>query len=269
MSFDAQESSAYGGSPIEVYEFRVGSDEYLFTSGPDAITVDSLDYTPAPIKRSNRIISPSERIPTLVIVLPTAEAFARSYIGIVPGQRASCTVKRVHYTDGALQSRLITKGFVTSMAYSADGTVAQVAVTPFEGLRRKTMPRDSYQGLCNNFLYDGRCKVVEADYRLTNTVAGVSGNVYTVAGADAEADGFYTGGMISSGSTDFRLILDHVGTDLTVGLPFREDLTGQTVDVVAGCDHDIVTCDEKFDNLINHNGFGFSPELNIFQVGIS
>ena len=88
-------------------------------------------------------------------------------------------------------------------------------------------------------------------------------------GANGEADGFYDGGFVFFSSiNDYRLILSHVGNDLTLLLPFPSDAAGETVRIFAGCDHTIATCKTKFDNVLNYGGFAFVPILNPFLTGL-
>ena len=48
-----------------------------------------------------------------------------------------------------------------------------------------------------------------------------------------------------------------------------DSVVGQDVDVFAGCDHTVDTCDQKFDNVINYGGWPYVPSKNPFESGIA
>jgi len=268
MTFDIQEKSLEGSSPIELYEFRVGSQNFFFTNGDTVVTVNSNTYNPVTISRSSLLMSTSERLKPISITMPSSEPFAQKYVNIVPGERTSCTIFRLHTTDATNETLLIFKGFVKSAAYDNDGTIAKIAVLPLEASAGRQIPPFVFSNLCNNVLYDSSCKVVQNNFRLQGTVTAIVGLVLTVPGASAQVDQFYRGGFISFGGTDFRLILDHVGDDLTIILPFNADVLLQAVDVFAGCDHTINTCESKFSNVINYKGFFAVPLRNPYTAGL-
>ncbi len=206
--------------------------------------------------------------------------FARKYINVVPGNRAKLTIQRFQRGD-ILSPDIVTLyvGYIQSVKFSQDGYSATIATLSIAAATSRTIPRYTYQGLCNNVLYDDACGVDDTDatWRLSNaTVLTVDGADITVDGADAVVDGYYTGGFVEAlGGQDARLILEHVGTTLTLLQPFPFDAVSQVVNVFAGCDHTISTCGSKFfttedptSNVINYGGFAFVPTKNIFESGI-
>ena len=64
------------------------------------------------------------------------------------------------------------------------------------------------------------------------------------------------------------LVLEQDGDDLTLVLPFHEDVLSEDVSVYAGCDHTIATCLAKFANDINFGGCPYVPTKNIFITGV-
>ena len=268
MTYSAQELSAEAGAPIELYDFRIGTDVYTLTSSPDQVTYDSVAYTPAEISRQEIGYSSDERTQILEINLPASHPLPRKYINSAPGLRASATIRRVHRTDAANEVIVIFKGLVQSVGFSNDGLRARIAVVPLSGALSRPAPRFTHQGQCNHVLYDDGCTVSNSLFRYTGTVTGVVGDVLTVNGLASKGTGWANAGYVVVGGVDYRLILNHTGDNIQLLLPFFPSPLSQTVEVFAGCNHDPTDCDGKFANFINYGGFAFVPLRNIFATGI-
>lgn len=270
MSFDSLAKSTEGSRPIELYEFVLASDAFRYHNVDDALIVaDGEDYLPEAIRRSKIEARAEDRTGDLRVTVPRDNVFARKFIDVVPGQRASFTLRRFQRDEGTGDIILMFKGLVESVGFTKNKTHAEIVVRSIEVATSRALPRFGYQGLCNHVLYDGRCKVVETLFRFDGTVSAVSGSTLTVPGLNAEVDGYYTGGFIFFPSiNDYRLILTHVGDDITLLLPFPEDANGAIVQVFAGCDHTLPVCKDTFDNVENYGGFAFVPGKNIFETGL-
>lgn len=269
MTFDLKELSQADGQPVELYEFAIGAEVFNYTSAEDEITVGSTVYTPVTIERTNITLGSESRRDVLSVTMPSSVAPASRYIQIVPGQRGTLTIKRQHRTDGPTPDTLVIfKGIIRAVGYIDNGLTAELAVVPITTGLGREIPRFTYQGLCNHILYDSRCKVLQSNFQTTATVTAEVANVFTIPGLDAEVDDFFTGGFVQLGVTDFRLILAHTGNDITILLPFPESAIGKSVDVFAGCDHTIATCDTKFNAVVNYGGHAFVPLRDIFRTGI-
>lgn len=271
MTYNAFESSIEQGRPIELYEIRVGSDAWNLTTADRQLTVDSAVYTPLNgLSRTPVAVGPEDRNEVVEFTLPSSHPFVRRYIDIVPGQRASMTIRRFHNNDPDEETATVFKGLVRSVGFILDGTEAKIAVLPISGALSRKVPRYTFKSLCNHVLYDQRCKVASAGFQVTGDVTGInaSGNQLTINGLGAQPDGWADAGFVAFGSVDFRLVLTQVSDTVTLLLPFPMDLLGSSVDVFAGCDHSLATCKSKFDNVINHGGHAFVPLRNIFSTGI-
>jgi uncharacterized phage protein (TIGR02218 family) len=279
MTFAQYEESTEGSRPIEVVRFVLGADTFDYTSAEDEVTVDGITYSPIALKRSKIGQSPEDREQVVDFTVSGDNTFARRYINVVPGSRATCTVKRVQRTDfPGPESITLFSGLVKSVKFTQDGSLAKIATQSIAAARSRSIPRFTYQGLCNHVLYDSGCKVddTNAAFRHNGNVLTATGNTITVAGADGFANGFFTGGFVEIlGGQDIRPVLAHTGTSLTILLPFASDPVGTSATVLAGCDHTISTCDTKFftsedltSNVINFGGFRFIPTKNIFSNGL-
>lgn len=278
MTFDTYESSTEGSQPIETIKFTLGSETFLYTSSEDQQTVSSLVYEPIPIIRGSISQTPEDRDNIVDFTVDGNNPFARKYISVVPGNRASVTVQRLQRSDVGIEVVTLFEGFISSVKFEQDGLVAKIAAQSIAAATSRSIPRYTYQGLCNHVLYDSLCQVDDTDaaFRYTGTVLTVTDSSITVAVAGTKTDGFFDGGYVEGlGGQDARLIISHTGTTLQLLLPFPFDAVGTSVTILAGCDHTIATCDTKFfttedatSNVINYGGFAFVPTRPIFTVGI-
>lgn len=272
-TFDALEKSTESSRPLEIYKVTIGTDEYFWTSAEDTVTVSGQDYEPIAISRTGISQGSNQSNQTVTVSVPGNNEFAARYKNIVPGLRAQMNIWRLQRDETPSFNTMILmfKGQVLSVRFPADGTRAEIAVRSIEQALDRNIPRFTYVGQCNHVLYDQRCGVDPSTFNVTGTVSSVSGNVITLPGASAKADGYYNGGYCTptTGDQDFRLILNHVGNDLTLLLPFAVDVTGLDVQAFAGCNHDAFgDCATKFDNVIEFGGFAFVPNKNPFREGL-
>lgn len=272
MAFATYETSLETGLPIEVYKLTVGNITYRFTSVADEQVLGADTYEPIAVERSQITMSQDERTEILNMTMPSNHPFIRRYTNIVPGLKANLSIFRFHRLDGALEQILFYKGLVRSVAFTRNATEAKIAVMPLTKGLSRMVPRFTYQSPCNHILYDERCKVGETLANVhTNIVTGVVGTTITINGLTAKGTGWADGGMLTNPARDdYRLILSHTGDDVVILMPFTDafGLLGETLEVLAGCDHSLPTCKTKFDNVINYGGFKFVPTRNPFTVGI-
>ena len=270
MTYDATEKSLEKGSPVELYEIQLRGQVFTFTSSEEEVDANNKVYKPVPIERTKIAVTPREPAETIEVTMPADEEFSKKYIDIVPGAKATLTIIRYHHLDSVGNQQIIWKGVVQSVGFSKNGREAKLAVMPVTKALDRNIPHYTYQSLCNHELFGVGCGVTQNNFRHNDTVASKSGNDLVVNNLSGKGNGWATGGYITVGSTDFRLVIAHSGDQVTLLLPFPEDLNvvGKTVDVYAGCDHTIQTCKNKFDNVRNYGGYAFVPDRNPFEGGI-
>lgn len=271
MTYAAQESSASGGAPIELYAIGLGNAVFRYNTTEASLTVDGDTYAPLEISRSSLSAGTEQGSDVITIELPASTPIVRRYINIVPGQVASLTILRYHRTDATAQTVTIFKGLVRSVAFTLQGLRAIISAQPVTAGLSRTVPRFVFSGTCNHVLYDGGCSVGQNGFRHIGAINSIDGDAYTINDLSvSRPDGWATGGFVQSpNATDFRLVLAHVGDILTLLLPFPADVAaGQEVQVFAGCDHSLETCVSKFSNGINFGGFNWVPRENVFVKGV-
>jgi uncharacterized phage protein (TIGR02218 family) len=270
-SFATLETSVESSRPIELYEVILGSSTYRYTSTEDMITVGSDDYTPETIARSQLELGADAANRTLILTVSSQNVIARQYINVVPGERGLVTIYRYQRDESPAFSTTVQlfKGIIQSVRFHDDGTTAEIAVRSIETALNRTIPRFSYMGMCNHFLFDQGCQANPSLFNFIGPVTSISGSTMTVTGAGASGFDFVGGHARPVGANDFRMVLAQAGDVLTLLLPFSASVVGGNVQIYAGCDHVVDSdCANVFNNVINFGGFGFVPNRNVFQTGL-
>lgn len=270
MTFESYETSVEESQPIELYTIQLGSTSWTYTSGAVEVVVSGTTYAPLAISRGSHDQSQEDQDQQLEVRLPASAPVCRHFIASVPGESVLITIERMQRLDVGEVRMVMYAGVVSSVSFESGGEIAVLSVVTAQSAFSKAVPRDVYSATCNHVLFDARCSLLEASWRVTKEVLAISGNVLTIDGLNAQADGYYTPGFIelTGSSRDFRVILAHAGNLATVALPFGTSPLGELVRVYAGCDHSSLTCQAKFNNLINFGGFPFVPTKNPFATGL-
>ena len=265
MTFESQETSQETGGRIELYTLAIGSDIWrMHDLNPDIIVYAGDDYFKVRISRG-RIATGQEH---LTVELPGDHDFSRQFTSTAPGQLGTLTIRSYHRAE-AVDVRVIYKGVVRSVAFTQDMSMSALSVVPVSEAFNKEIPQRTFQSACNNVLYDLDCKISSGSWKHTGLITAVSANTITVQSLfSAKGDGWSTGGYVSYGVLDYRLILTQSVDICTLALPFYANVLGETLEVFAGCDHTIGTCNSKFSNKDNHGGCPNVPTKNIFQTGL-
>lgn len=279
MSYGPLEISRDSSSPVELYDIALGAEAWHFTSAEDPVTIDGTDYMPIAINRESVPLASEERTEELAVTLPSDHEFVQKYVNVVPGDIATITIRRFQRYDDDTEVISLFKGVVSAVAFTNNGSVAQIGIAPFTDNLSKPMPRYVYSGLCNNILGDQWCTIdletgEDVDSRPFKFVGNCSDVDYTTITVDgvgaAYPDNFFQAGVLKTAAGDQRLIVKQVGDTLYLYIPLFEGvaLEGNDVTLYAGCDHSLTVCQNKFDNVINYGGFPFVPRNNPFETGL-
>lgn len=130
----------------------------------------------------------------------------------------------------------------------------------------------SYQRTCDAKLGDSRCKVnlESAAHKGTGTVTSAAGRNIVATGLGAFDDGWFTHGTLTftSGDNDglsFE-VKSHAGGNITLwNAPPSPVVSTNTFEIRAGCQQDMWTCRDKFNNIKNFQGFYDIPGQDAIQ----
>lgn len=283
MTFIAFEGSRELARPVELFEFAIGltgSTPYLFTSDGQNRQIAANNYVSQAISRDEIVLSGEDKRDRLKVTLPRDNPFVQFYAGTPPEFTATITIRRYHENDPDQEIVSLFKGTVLNFQYKRDLKTVELLCVPFTSLRKRKMPRRTFQGNCNAMLYGTFCGLNRADFRvdLQQDAVSSSGLVYTIDGAGAHvvgsevAGGAFKGGYIQNPTGEVRYVINQDGVDnndLHIQLPFRTPTANGTIlTLFPGCDHLPDTCQVKFDNEDNYRGFHSVPGRNIFTSGV-
>lgn len=265
MSYNALEISDYSAEPIELYTFTCATRVWRYTSADEDKTVASLVYTAVPLKRSAFEENQDIYRAPITLTMGSRVEFLELYKKSPPTDIVQLTIQRYHEGDGELTTPWM--GRVTNAKFLE--TTAEIRCEPiFTSLKRPILRR-RYQTTCPHVLYDAHtCRVLAADKSVAATVSSVSGITISGAAIASKPTGYFSGGYVdyeTGGVLERRGIIDHVGGDIMVNIPFSGLTAGATITLYPGCDHLLQTCNDKFGNVENYGGQPFFPDKNPFN----
>ena len=258
------EESLSDGTPIELYEFVRGSEQWHYVSGANEVIRLGTTYIPFPIERDNIKQTSDIFKDSLSLTFPRGDVFASQYLGFAPEGVTTVTVFRGHHGDPDDEFVVYWKGRV--IGAKASGNKIDIdCESVFTSIKRPGL-RARFELGCRHTLYLGGCGVDREIYKLSGAISAISDGVdITVSGVSGQPDGYYSGGMLIAPSGAARFISAHVGSVVTLIRPMPELEAGMMVSVYPGCDHLQSTCSSKFNNLDNFGGFPYIPTRNPFN----
>lgn len=259
-----REETSKKRKPTELYHlWRDGGEHWRYTSADYTITYDSNDYTPAAVARGPAKYDSEFEVSTLKCRFGYVEDPVLEYIAQNPVELIWIEVLR-WYENAPTEPSVIFIGQVKNVSF--EGNDAQVQCVGFEHYLQQRIPKYRFQIGCNNDLFDTFCGVVKASFKITTTITAVdsAGVVLTSADFALQDDGYYTRGYVQWGDY-FRMIVDHTANQITIRFNMPDFASGQSIDAYAGCDRQLSTCVEKFNNKDNFFGHPWIPLDNPSQ----
>lgn len=266
MSYAGYEESVDAGSPVELYVFEYGTQKYLYTSNETEITYSTEVYSPLAISRTKITMSTERGKNDITVTVPRAAVVANLFVAAPPTEVLMLTLFRMHRVDG--NPVVAWKGRVVNCKWMPDQTADLLCESFFTSLARMGLRR-GFGKQCDHALFDAQCTLLKSNFEFASIADAVGNLQITVAGADAQADGYYEGGIAEwlnadSGVIERRMITTHVGEVVTVTHHIVDLLPTQAVSLYPGCPHNMAVCKSRFNNLANYGGFPFIPDVNPF-----
>ncbi len=195
----------------------------------------------------------------LVVTLPVDHPIVATLLG-TPPRRAALTIARFHDpTDTAYQVWI--GGIEETTTEIGEGDpVARLRVPSLLDLAFDVdIPLSKASRTCQHALYGKGCKAIRGGSNVA--VLAVDGVLVTLAIGDP--NGYLDGGeIVRVVDNEARTILEQVGNVCRVDVAFPVLAVGEMVNIVPGCDGQIRTCRDKFNNVANFGGHPDLPEVN-------
>lgn len=224
-------------------------------------------------------VSDKLQVPTVEmesIMLPAPGTFGISEEDIAGGMLdfAEIRVQIVNYEDLSQGGLWLGRGYIGNITVKNDQYTAEL-----RGLSQIAAQNilELYSAGCRYDLGSRRCQkdVTIAPFFVTGTITTIlTDRIILEDTARTEANDYFTFGKLTFRTGNNAGISMEVknytltGTIIELWQPMPFPFTlGDTYEMVAGCDKSLVTCRDKFDNLINHGGFPHLPgEDELAQV---
>lgn len=263
MSFDALEKSGFGAQPYELYLFQTTGLSFALTSAEAPITYLGEVYTPATITRteaeqSNEVVSGQ-----IKIFIPKDHPLAQLLIPYLPSVPIAITIFGSHYSD--TETVVLFTGVVASARFTDQ---CELTCNSASYLLQRKIPQQLYQAPCSHIFGDAGCGADLATHTFSGTVSAIdsTGTILTIP-AFASLPDSLKAGYLKHGS-DFRMIVAHSGSTVTLISPIPGMQAGDAVQGTAGCNLDFATC-AHYGRTISFLGFDLIPTVNPFDGSAS
>lgn len=272
MSYQDDEASAEDNRPLEYYVVTYGTTVKYLASGNRDLEIGSQVYLATTLGRSELKISTATGNVELAINLPLDhEIVARYYLQGIPPKSMRLQAFRKQVRSGEVRN--IWDGYVTSIA--CDEWTASLRVPSYTmEVMKKKIPTVTVGRTCPHMLYDTMCGVDRNSYKVTTTAMYVNGRTVRLDIGNPSRIGWAIAGeLIHVSSTERMTIGDQVElnpgissiVDVEMQLLIPGMMSGNSIEVYAGCDHTIETCLTKFNNKDRFGGFPQLPTKNPFD----
>jgi hypothetical protein len=258
MSFEARETSPYGGRPVECFRVRHGSTEWLWTSGDAEITIPGIGtFAPETVSRSGQVFGAESQSGALELRVPLANPLRALVLGYPTTTPIRIGFFLVHRGDEADPVIVFEDGEVISAR--AEGDEVVLLCQPETSFARSPFPVLRYTATCAHVVFDAGCRLIREAFEAEVTITDVDGHDLVSAGFALRPDDFFRRGLIVLSGAEARTIVAHAGERVTLTHPF-EGLVAPAVAVVSpGCDGTGFVCATRFANTVNRSAFDVIP----------
>lgn len=258
MTYTVYDKSAALGAPYELFRFVGPLGSYFYTNLKDPVEFEGDLYEPLQITRGVTEISAlTTSIQTVNFTVPTsARIFEDNGRSLTP---PDMTVEVFRFHVGAEGYKRRVLGTVTGHNTKNETYTLETRSAIQTQLTRR-VAAVYYQNMCNNELFDVRCKLDPEGYRHTSAIVTLTETSVTVAD-DAHADGALKNGRVRIGQEE-RVIVNNVANVISIAYPFIKGADFEEATITRGCDYLRSTCVSVFNNVANYSGFPTIPTEN-------
>ena len=257
MNYQEKETQEQQVDSFETYLFVNDNGSWAYTSYNEDVTVGGSTFQTVPISRSGFSKDLENGIVKCIISAPITTIFAQ-YVAAFPIIPTMVQIIR-YFADDTTSGVLVFNGTINSITFNKQVANAE-CLSSMNELNNK-VPGVYIQTYCNNTLYGTVCGLNKGTYIDTVVVTLDVDDLahMTTPGLAGVPDNFYTMGEMVF-NNDSRLITKQTGLDLYIHFPFRDLISGDSVDIYEGCDMSGITCNNKFNNLSNFVGMPYVPD---------
>jgi uncharacterized phage protein (TIGR02218 family) len=270
VAYDDIEQSVQDAGPAELYEFITNSSTTRLTSYGSDVTFGGNVYSSVPLARGSlEVTDLATDQQEMVVEIPEGNAVAVAYSPGIPIESLRVRVTRYHPAWGV--SLQIWDGYASDMKYRGHMAAFRVPSGTGDALALE-VPSARLQRLCNHILYDAQCTIDPNTKKVSTTISAISLDALTITVGTLGAVGALKDGYIKHIASGEKRTITQTpsGTDILIQCQFPNGLLaiGNAVELYAGCDHQVATCKNSFNNVVNFGGHPYVPSSNLFYVGL-
>lgn len=148
--------------------------------------------------------------------------------------------------------------------FSHDGLSYRVEFKSLKDHLQKKVTR-ALIPLCDATFGDARCKLDAATFTFSGTVTAVVDNANFTDSGLAQAAEYFDHGRVdwlagANAGRSMEVKAHATGGVIELEIAMQRDIeVGDTFEIVAGDDHRLETCRDKFSNIVNYRGFNYMP----------
>jgi len=270
MSYDPTEQSNYSGQPIQLYDIRYHNERWLFAATDNPQTLPGIFggvdvYQPIATDDGEIMDSTDASQDGTSLRIPSTSSLATRLLRARPNGDFFFYIRRCH--EGDPDAPIIWSGTIAS-AQRTEIAVCEIQARSMLASLRRSGLWSSYERNCPLPLYSPRCGVDKEAYKNIGRVAGMNGREIYINEAATRPDGYFAGGFMEwtneEGARERKFIEFHAGSligvlDSGAGITVNLEVT-----LYAGCEHNMATCINRFNNQSNYGGFPKLPGVNPF-----
>lgn len=255
-------------SKVDLYEFRIQSTVWYYTSSHKVVTHNGNSYLPCVVKRSN---IDDEDIDKAVVdiefpfPLSSIASFQDLFVNKIFYSGVTATIIEL-YKGVPL---VLFKGDVLTPSFDVTDHTMTLRCGTSEVKQKRSIYTRKFQRLCPNKIYDRYCGLNYDVLKKAATITDITGDVITFnLSVGAVANGYFHRGVIEKDGVFVFVSQMQIHNDkVTLYSKFPQLEVGDVVHVAPGCDQSFKTCHEKLSNSINFGGFPFMTTRKVVVGG--
>jgi uncharacterized phage protein (TIGR02218 family) len=243
--------------PAELYHMWWNDTNWYYTSGDVSVQYDGHTYMPATIERGTVTFDTKLEVSSLEVTFGRVHDPIIKFIAQNPVEVIWIEVFRLFRDQAPVEVGVIFIGQIKKVGIK--GLRGRANCVGFDFYLKQPVPIERYGPQCNWTLFDGRCTKDDTGFKTTTQVTvSFDKLTFTSSGFGTFGDSFFERGHLVWESNR-RMITSHVGNIVVIRYAILDITDGQTVEAFAGCNGEIQTCRDKFDNVPFFGGHPYIP----------
>lgn len=265
MNYDIAETSTDDGRPFELYWFSYSGREWRYTNSSRPFVWNGATFMPIPITSTAVKSTGDVNKATVTIRCMGDTPIGELYRVQPPSEPVIATIYGRHIDSDDIVVNW--KGRITTCEWVDVELLELHSESVFTSLMRPGLAR-TYQVQCPYALYGAACganAVLKTDKVTVSAVNGVKILTPTSKEVNWYAGGYLTYNNPNGGNVERRMIRSSLANgEITLAAVALGLSAGMEIEMLAGCDHTLQTCDTKFTNSRRYGGMPWIPIKNPF-----